>query len=182
MPLQHASNAVLQNMKRQITREDTVELISNIRNILPEIAIRTTMLVGFPGETEKDIDELKKFIEQQRFERLGVFTYSHEEGTSGYDLNDDIPEEVKQQRAAEVMEVQQEISDELNQAKIGQTFKVLFDRKEGDQFIGRTEYDSPEVDNEVIVDAKENYVRIGGFANVTITEASDFDLYGRLCK
>jgi len=180
MPLQHASNAVLQNMKRQITREDTVELISNIRNILPEIAIRTTMLVGFPGETEKDIDELKKFIEQQRFERLGVFTYSHEEGTSGYDLQDDILEEVKQQRAAEVMEVQQEISDELNQAKIGQTFKVLFDRKEGDQFIGRTEYDSPEVDNEVIVDAKENYVRIGDFANATITNASDFDLYGKL--
>ncbi len=180
MPLQHASNAVLHNMKRQITREDTIELISNIRNILPEIAIRTTMLVGFPGETEKDVDELKTFIEQQRFERLGVFTYSHEEGTSGYDLVDDVPEEVKQQRAAEVMEVQQEISDELNQAKIGKTFKVLFNRKEGDQFIGRTEYDSPEVDNEVIVDAATNYVRIGDFAKVTITDASDFDLYGEL--
>jgi len=180
MPLQHASNAVLKNMKRQITREETVDLIANIRNILPEIAIRTTMLVGFPGETEKDIEELKEFIEEQRFERLGVFTYSHEEGTSGYDLTDDIPEEVKQQRAAEVMEVQQNISDELNQAKIGQTFKVLFDRKEGEQFIGRTEFDSPEVDNEVIVDAAKNYVRIGDFAQVTITDATDFDLYGEL--
>jgi len=180
MPLQHASDAVLQSMKRQITRSETEVLIKNIRNILPEIAIRTTMLVGFPGETEKDIEELKEFIEQQRFERLGVFTYSHEEGTSGYNLIDDVPEELKQQRAAEIMEVQQEISDELNQAKVGQTFKVLFDRKEGDQFIGRTEYDSPEVDNEVIVDAKENYLRIGDFANVKITGASDFDLYGKL--
>jgi len=180
MPLQHASNAVLQNMKRQITREDTEKLIADIRNILPEIAIRTTMLVGFPGETEKDIEELKDFIEQQRFERLGVFTYSHEEGTSGHQLNDDLPEEEKQQRASEVMAVQQTISDELNQAKIGKTFKVLIDRKEGDNYIGRTEFDSPEVDNEVIIDARENYLRVGDFAQIKITDASDFDLYGYL--
>ena len=180
MPLQHASNAVLQNMKRQITREDTEKLIADIRNILPEIAIRTTMLVGFPGETKKDIEELKDFIEQQRFERLGVFTYSHEEGTSGHQLNDDLPEEEKQQRASEVMAVQQTISDELNQAKIGKTFKVLIDRKEGDNYIGRTEFDSPEVDNEVIIDARENYLRVGDFAQIKITDASDFDLYGYL--
>jgi len=180
MPLQHASDAVLQNMKRQITRSETETLIKNIRNILPEIAIRTTMLVGFPGETEKDIEELKDFITKQRFERLGVFTYSHEEGTSGYDLNDSISEEEKQQRAAEVMAIQQEISDELNQAKIGKTFKVLIDRKESDNYIGRTEFDSPEVDNEVIIDATANYLRVGDFANIKITDASDFDLYGHL--
>jgi len=180
MPLQHASDSVLQNMKRQITRAETEELIVNIRNILPEIAIRTTMLVGFPGETEKDIEELKQFITQQRFERLGVFTYSHEEGTSGYQLIDDVSEELKQQRASEIMTVQQTISDELNQAKIGKTFKVLIDRKEGENYIGRTEYDSPEVDNEVIIDATENYLRVGDFANIKITNASDFDLYGHL--
>jgi len=180
MPLQHASDAVLQNMKRQITRAETEELIKSIRNILPGIAIRTTMLVGFPGENEKDIEELKDFITKQRFERLGVFTYSHEEGTSGYDLNDSILEEEKQQRAAEIMDIQQEISDELNQAKIGKIFKVLIDRKEGEHYIGRTEFDSPEVDNEVIIDGTKNYLRVGDFAQIKITGASDFDLYGNL--
>jgi len=180
MPLQHASDNVLKNMKRQITRADTESLIANIRNILPGIAIRTTMLVGFPGETEKDIEVLKEFITEQRFERLGVFTYSHEEGTSGYQLNDNISEEEKQQRASEIMAIQQDISDELNQAKIGKDFKVIIDRKEGDNYIGRTEFDSPEVDNEVIINATEQYLRVGDFAKIKITDASDFDLYGHL--
>jgi len=180
MPLQHASDNVLKNMKRQITRADTESLIANVRNILPGIAIRTTMLVGFPGETEKDIEVLKEFITEQRFERLGVFTYSHEEGTSGYQLKDDISEEEKQQRASEIMAIQQDISDELNQAKIGKDFKVIIDRKEGDNYIGRTEFDSPEVDNEVIINATEQYLRVGDFAKIKITDASDFDLYGHL--
>jgi len=180
MPLQHASDNVLKNMKRQITRADTESLIANVRNILPDIAIRTTMLVGFPGETEKDIEVLKEFITEQRFERLGVFTYSHEEGTSGYQLKDDISEEEKQQRASEIMAIQQDISDELNQAKIGKDFKVIIDRKEGDNYIGRTEFDSPEVDNEVIINATEQYLRVGDFAKIKITDASDFDLYGHL--
>lgn len=180
MPLQHASNNMLKAMRRNITREETEKLITDIRNILPEIAIRTTMLVGFPGETQDDIDEMKTFIQKMRFDRLGVFTYSHEEGTHGYKLEDNLPDEEKERRAQELMEVQQEISYELNESKVGKTFKVLFDRKEGGHFIGRTEYDSPEVDNEVLVDAKNQYVRVGDFANVLITEATDFDLYGKI--
>lgn len=182
IPLQHASDAVLQNMRRQITNKETVELINEIRTILPEIAIRTTMLVGFPGETDEDVERLAEFIKEQRFERLGVFTYSHEEGTSGYELEDDVEEEVKNARASYIMEVQQQISEELNAAKIGKTFKVLFDRKEGDYFVGRTESDSPEVDNEVLLDAKNNYVRVGDFATVKIIDASDFDLYAELVE
>lgn len=182
IPLQHASDPVLKSMRRQITRKDTEELISNIRTILPEIAIRTTMLVGFPGETENDIEELADFIKAQRFERLGVFTYSHEEGTSGYELEDDVPEELKNERAAYIMEIQQDISSEINHAKIGKQFKVLIDRKEGEHFVGRTAYDSPEVDNEVLIDATKHFVRIGDFVNVEIYDAGDFDLYANPIK
>lgn len=179
-PLQHASNSMLKAMNRKITREKTTQLIKDIRAILPNICLRTTMLVGFPGETQDDIDELIDFVEEMQFDRLGIFTYSHEDGTPAYGLEDIIPDEEKERRAQEVMAVQQEISFQKNQEKIGQTLKVIFDKKEGDYFIGRTAYDSPEVDNEVLVSAKENYVRIGDFAMVKINEATDFDLYGEL--
>ncbi len=178
IPLQHASDNMLMAMRRQITRQETEELIRKIRAINPDITLRTTMLVGFPGETQEDIEELKAFIKKMRFSRLGVFPYSHEEGTSGFDLEDDVPQEEKQRRAAEIMAVQQEISFGLNQEKIGQTLKVLIDKKEGGYFIGRTEADSPEVDNEVLIDARDNYARIGDFCKVKITDATDFDLYG----
>ena len=180
IPLQHASNNMLKAMRRQITREETEELITKIRSINPDITIRTTMLVGFPGETQDDIEELKNFIRKMKFSRLGVFTYSHEEGTSGYELEDNIPQEEKQQRAAEVMEEQQNISYELNQKKVGQTLKVLIDKKEGGYFVGRTEADSPEVDNEVLIPAENQYLRLGDFCTVTITDATDFDLYGEV--
>ena len=180
IPLQHAANNVLKAMRRKVTNQDTRSTINEIRSILPEIAIRTTMLVGFPGETREDFEELKDFVEEMRFERLGVFTYSHEEGTHGYKLEDDVPEEEKAQRANELMEIQQEISYELNEAKIGKTFKVIFDKKEGESFVGRTEYDSPDVDNEVLVDATKQYVPIGEFVHVKITDATDFDLFGEL--
>ncbi|MBC8047829.1 MAG: 30S ribosomal protein S12 methylthiotransferase RimO [Fimbriimonadaceae bacterium] len=178
MPLQHASDNILFAMKRQITRKETYTLIEAIRNRIPDITLRTTMLVGFPGETEKDIDELIEFIGDIKFDRLGVFTYSHEEGTSGYALKDDISEDIKQERAARVMEAQESISFEINKNKIGKTYKVLFDRKEGNYFIGRTEADSPEVDNEVLVDASQYFVRVGDFAEIKITSAAEFDLYG----
>lgn len=178
MPLQHAADAVLNAMKRQITKNETLELIREIRKRIPDITLRTTMLVGFPGEKEKDIDELIEFIRMVRFDRLGVFTYSHEEGTSGYLLNDDIPEEIKQERAARVMEAQQSISAEINQAKVGKIFKTIIDRKEGKYFIGRTEADSPEVDNEVLIDAEAHYLRVGDFADIIINHAEEFDLYG----
>ena len=178
MPLQHASNNMLKAMNRQITREETTALIQDIRKSIPEIGLRTTMLVGFPGETEEDIEELIAFVEEMRFERLGVFTYSHEEGTSGYLLEDTLSAEEKAQRASRVMEVQQQISFDKNQEKIGKIFKVLIDAKEGGNFIGRTEFDSPEVDNEVLIDASKHYLRIGDFANVKITRAEDFDLFG----
>ena len=180
MPLQHASDNILTAMRRNITNAETRELIHKIREKVPNIALRTTMLVGFPGETEQDVENLKGFIEDVRFDRLGVFTYSHEDSTRAHIHADDVPEEVKQERAAELMSVQEEISNELNQKKVGQTFKVLFDRKEGGYFIGRTEYDSPEVDNEVLVSAKDAYVRVGDFAKVKITSAEEFDLYGEL--
>lgn len=178
MPLQHASNNMLKAMNRQITREETTALIQDIRKSIPEIGLRTTMLVGFPGETEEDIDELIAFVEEMRFDRLGVFTYSHEEGTSGYLLEDTLSAEDKAQRASRVMEVQQQISFDKNQEKIGKIFKVLIDAKEGGNFIGRTEFDSPEVDNEVLIDASKHYLRIGDFANVKITRAEEFDLFG----
>jgi ribosomal protein S12 methylthiotransferase len=180
MPLQHASDKILKLMKRQITKKETEELLNSIRNKIPDVAIRTTMLVGFPGETEKDFQELADFVDEQKFERLGVFQYSHEENTSGYDLKDDVSEEEKAERAARLMTLQENISFQLNSKKIGKTFKVLFDRKEGGYFIGRTEFDSPEVDNEVLVDAKKHYVRIGDFANVKILSATEFDLYGEV--
>lgn len=182
MPLQHASDNMLQAMRRNITQADTRKLIEEIRKRVPDIAIRTTMLVGYPGETEHDFDQLKEFIQEMKFERLGVFTYSHEENTRAHKDEDNVPQEIKDERAAELMSLQEEISQSLNQQKEGKTFKVLFDRKEGGHFIGRTEYDSPEVDNEVLVDAKESYIRIGDFANVKITSAEAFDLYGEVVK
>lgn len=180
MPVQHATDNVLKAMRRGITRRRTEELINTIRKKVPGITLRTTLLVGHPGETEQDFEELCNFVQLTRFDRLGVFTYSHEENTAAHILADDIPQEVKEERAAIVMEIQQQISNEVNQAKVGKTYKTLFDRKEGNHFIGRTEQDSPEVDNEVLVDATNSYVRIGDFANVKITKAEDFDLYGEV--
>ncbi len=180
VPLQHISNNVLSAMKRQITKEETLALVNTIRAKVPGIALRTTLLVGFPGETKKDFDELMQFVEETRFDRLGVFTYSHEEGTSAYHLKNDVSENTKKGRSSELMALQESISFELNQMKIGETFRTLFDRKEGNHFIGRTESDSPEVDNEVLIPANNNYVRIGDFANVKITSAEGFDLYGEL--
>jgi len=180
IPLQHASDPVLDLMRRQITRAETEELLAKIRKKVPGIALRTTFLVGHPGETEDDFEQLLDFVRTQQFERVGVFQYSHEENTRGYELADDVPAEVKEERANRLMEVQQEISFAKNQAKIGQVYKTLFDRKEGKYYIGRTEADSPEVDNEVLVPAKGNYVRLGDFAEVRITGAEEFDLYGEI--
>ena len=182
MPLQHAADGVLDRMRRQITRAETEELIRTIRQKVPGLGLRTTMLVGFPGETDREFEELCDFVREMRFDRLGVFQYSHEEDTRAFDLPDDIPAEVKADRAARLMEIQQDISWELNQEKIGKTFKTLFDRKEGGYFVGRTEFDSPEVDNEVLVPAEDNYARIGDFAMVRITNAEEFDLYGEIIK
>ncbi|HRG21614.1 MAG TPA: 30S ribosomal protein S12 methylthiotransferase RimO [Saprospiraceae bacterium] len=178
IPLQHASDGVLQRMKRQTTREEQRQLIFEARKRVPNIAIRTTFLVGFPGETEEEFEELCDFVKEMQFERLGVFQYSHEEDTSAYLVEDDVPAEVKEERASTLMAIQQDISNDKNHNKVGQTFKVLFDRKEGEFFIGRTEYDSPEVDNEVLVDAKKHFVRLGDFSTIQITEADDYDLYG----
>ena len=178
MPLQHISDPVLERMRRQISKQEIYDLVELIRKKVPGIALRTTLLTGFPGETEKDADELVRFIEEVRFERAGVFTYSHEEGTSGFDLTDDVPEEVKQQRASRIMEAQEIVSFDINQQKIGRQYKVLIDRKEGQYFIGRTEFDSPEVDNEVLIDASKHYLRIGDFAMIHIKSAEAFDLYG----
>jgi ribosomal protein S12 methylthiotransferase len=181
MPLQHGSTNMLKAMRRGITREKTEELVNDIRAKVPGIAIRTTLIAGYPGETEEDFQEMYDFVEKMRFERLGIFTYSHEENTHAFNFEDDVPEKVKKQRADKIMELQSDISYSLNQEKVGKTFKVLFDRAEGDFFIGRTEFDSPEVDNEVLVKKDENtYVRIGDFANVEITSADHYDLYGVL--
>ncbi len=184
MPLQHASTRMLKDvMRRGITRQKTEDLIKTIRQTVPDIALRTTLIVGHPTETEEDFEEMCEFVETQRFERLGVFTYSHEENTHSFTYQDDVPAEIKQERADTIMEIQQHISDELNQQKVGKTLKVLFDRKEGNYFIGRTEFDSPEVDNEVLVKAdKDTYIRLGDFTNVTITEAMEFDLYGKIAE
>ncbi|HEY1044831.1 MAG TPA: 30S ribosomal protein S12 methylthiotransferase RimO [Bacteroidia bacterium] len=182
IPVQHISDNVLKSMRRGITRRKTYELLNTIRETIPGITLRTTLLVGHPGETEQDFEELKQFIRDFEFDRLGVFTYSHEENTHAHTLIDDVPAEVKQKRAEELMAIQEEISMEKNHAKIGKTLKVLFDRKEGNYFVGRTEADSPEVDNEVLVDANENFVRIGDFANIVITSAESFDLIGKLQK
>ena len=179
MPLQHVADNMLKSMRRGITMEKSTKLVEAIREKIPGIAMRTTFLVGYPGETESDFQELVKWVKKMRFDRLGVFTYSHEENTHAHKLVDDVPEDLKKERAAQLMEVQREISNELNEKKIGKTLKVLIDRKEGGYFIGRTEHDSPEVDNEVLVKAdKDTYLRIGDFANIKITSAEDYDLYG----
>ena len=178
IPLQHASTNMLQLMRRGTSRNKTEKLLETIRSKVPGIAIRTTMLVGHPGETDKEFQELMEFVDEWKFDRLGVFTYSHEEGTSAYQLNDNVPQEVKEERANELMELQEQISLKLNEEKIGNTYKTLIDRKESGYFIGRTEYDSPEVDNEVLIDAKAHYLKIGDFANIKITEAREFDLHG----
>jgi ribosomal protein S12 methylthiotransferase len=179
MPLQHASDNMLKAMRRQITRAEMTDLIHAIRERVPGICLRTTLITGFPGETEADVEELKGFLQEHRFDRVGIFTYSHEEGTSAHDLADNIPADVKQQRAQEIMEVQQEISYERNQEKIGQVFKTLIDKKEAGRYLGRTEFDSVEVDNEVIVHSEEKLV-IGDFVNVRITKAYDYDLEGEV--
>ena len=177
MPLQHISDNMLKTMRRGITRKRTEELVDMVRQKVPGIAFRTTLIAGHPGETEDDFEQLADFVKQSRFERLGIFTYSHEEGTHSHTLADDVPQEVKEERAATIMEIQQDISAQVNKSRVGQTLKVLIDRKEGNHFIGRTEFDSPEVDNEVLIPA-ENYVRIGDFVQVKITSAEEFDLYG----
>ncbi|MFP4090311.1 MAG: 30S ribosomal protein S12 methylthiotransferase RimO [Cyclobacteriaceae bacterium] len=180
MPLQHGSTRMLKLMRRGITREKTEALVNQIRDKVPDITLRTTLIAGHAGETEEDHADMVDFVEKMRFDRLGIFTYSHEEGTHAYGMEDNVPAEVKQERANEVMELQEQISREKNEAKIGSVQKVLIDRKEGGSFIGRTEGDSPEVDNEVIISAKENYLRIGDFANIRITDATEFDLFGEL--
>ena len=177
MPLQHASNRMLKAMKRQITREDMTELIRTIRDEVPGICIRTTLIAGFPGETQDDVEEVKEFLQEHRFDRVGIFSYSHEENTSAYDLIDDVPEEEKELRAQEIMEVQQEISLEKNQEKIGNTYKVIVDKKESGRYLGRTEFDSVEVDNEVVINSSKK-IPVGSFVNVKITKAYDYDLEG----
>ncbi len=180
MPLQHISNPMLKSMRRGTTSEKTRELVKTIREKVPGIALRTTLIAGYPGETKEDFNEMLEWVKETRFDRLGIFAYSHEENTHAYLLKDDVSAKTKEKRVEAIMEAQQKISNELNQQKIGKTYKVLFDRKEGNYFIGRTEFDSPEVDNEVLVDAKKFYVRVGDFANVKITSAEDFDLYGEI--
>lgn len=180
IPLQHGSTNMLKAMRRGITREKTEALIAEMREKVPGIAIRTTLIAGYPGETEEDFQEMYDWVERSRFDRLGIFTYSHEENTHAYNFEDDVSEEIKRERADKIMELQAGISYELNQEKIGKTFKVLFDRVEGDYFIGRTEFDSPEVDNEVLVKKENEYVRIGDFATVKITSADHYDLYGEV--
>jgi ribosomal protein S12 methylthiotransferase len=180
MPLQHAQNDVLARMRRQITVEETRELLEKARSLVPGITLRSTFLVGFPGETETEFEALCDFIVEASLDRVGVFTYSHEESTRAHDLVDDVPEEVKMDRANRIMEIQSAISYEKNKAKIGKSFKVLFDKIENGHFVGRTEGDSPEVDNEVLIPVKGNYVRLGDFAEVTITDASEYDLMGIL--
>lgn len=182
MPLQHATTRMLKMMKRGITREKTDKLLADIREKNPGIAIRTTLIVGFPGETEEDFQELCDWVREMKFERLGVFTYSHEENTSAYALEDDVPADIKQERANTIMEIQQEISYDLNQEKVGKSFKCLFDRVEGDYFVGRTEFDSPEVDNEVLLPTEGNYVRLGDFAEVKVISAEDYDLHVELVE
>ncbi|MDO6473411.1 30S ribosomal protein S12 methylthiotransferase RimO [Maribacter sp. 1_MG-2023] len=178
IPLQHISDRILKSMRRGTTEAKTTKLLKEFRAAVPEMTIRTTLIVGYPGETEEDFEILKNWVVAMRFERLGCFTYSHEENTHAFSLEDDVPEEVKQERANIIMEIQSQISWELNQKKVGETFRCIIDRKEGNYFIGRTEFDSPDVDNEVLIDAAKHYVKQGEFVNIKITEAADFDLYG----
>ena len=182
MPLQHITDTMLQSMRRGTTKQKTLDLVNSIRDRVPGIAMRTTLICGYPGETEHDFQEMKDWVAETKFDRLGCFTYSHEEKTHAHLLDDDVPEEVKQQRVEAIMDIQQGISFNINQEKIGKTFKVLVDRKDGDYFIGRTEFDSPEVDNEVLIDAKIDYANIGSFVHVKIDRAEDFDLYGQIVK
>ena len=177
IPLQHITDSVLKSMRRGTTKQKTTQLLKDFRAAVPGITMRTSLIVGYPGETEADFEELKKWVKDMRFERLGCFTYSHEENTHAFDLEDDIPEEEKQRRSSEIMEVQSQISWELNQEKVGNTYRCIIDRKEGNYFVGRTEMDSPDVDNEVLVDASKYYLKQGEFVTLKITEAADFDLY-----
>ncbi len=178
IPLQHISDTVLKSMRRGTTKAKTTKLLEDFRAAVPQMAIRTTLIVGYPGETQEDFNTLKEWVAEMQFERLGCFTYSHEENTHAYSLVDDVPEAIKQERANEIMELQSQISWELNQQKIGNTYKCIIDRKEGNYFVGRTEYDSPDVDNEVLIDARKHYLKQGEFVDITITDAADFDLYG----
>ncbi len=178
IPLQHIADPILKSMRRGTTYAKTNKLLDEFRATVPEMAIRTTLIVGYPGETEEHFQTLKEWVKEQRFERMGCFTYSHEENTHAYNLEDDVPEEVKMQRANEIMDIQSQISWELNQQKIGKEFRVIIDRKEGSYYVGRTEFDSPDVDNEVLINAEDGYLRTGEFFNVKITDAEDFDLYG----
>ncbi len=178
IPLQHINTELLRSMKRGTTSAKTRKLLDQFREKVPNMAVRTTLIVGYPGETEEQFEELKQFVKNSKFERMGCFAYSHEENTSAFDLIDDVPEEVKQKRVADLMEIQAQVSFELNQEKVGKTYQCIFDRKEGDHFIGRTEFDSPDVDNDVLVDATKHYIQVGQFIDIKITEATDFDLYG----
>ena len=180
IPLQHISDKILKSMKRGASMDKINNLLQNFKNKVPGIAIRTTLIVGYPGETNEDFDLLKKWVKKSKFDRLGCFTYSHEENTGAYNLIDDVPEEIKHERLNEIMEIQSQISWELNQNKIGQTFRVLVDRKRGSYYVGRTQYDSPDVDNEVLIEAKSNFLRVGQFVNAKIIDASDFDLYAEV--
>lgn len=178
IPLQHINTEILTSMKRGTTHEKTTRLLDKFREKVPDMAIRTTLIVGYPGETEEIFQELKEFVRTQRFDRLGCFTYSHEENTTAYQLVDDVPQEVKKKRVEEIMELQSQISWEKNQERVGNTYKCIFDRKEGNYFVGRTEFDSPDVDNTVLVDATTHYIPLGEFTNIKITSAEEFDLYG----
>jgi ribosomal protein S12 methylthiotransferase len=178
IPLQHISDNILKSMRRGTTKEKTTKLLKDFRAAVPGMTIRTTLIVGYPGETQEDFEIMRDWVQEMKFERLGCFTYSHEENTHAYLLDDNVPEEVKQARAAEIMDIQSQISWDLNQEKVGQTFKCIIDRKEGQYFIGRTEFDSPDVDNEVLIDASKFYVKTGDFINVKIIDATEFDLYG----
>ena len=180
IPLQHISDKILKSMKRGASTDKINNLLQNFKNKVPGIAIRTTLIVGYPGETNEDFDLLKKWVKKSKFDRLGCFTYSHEENTGAFNLIDDVPEEIKHKRLNEIMEIQSRISWELNQNKIGKTFKVLIDRKRGRYYVGRTQYDSPDVDNEVLIEAKSNFLRVGQFVNAKIIDASDFDLYAKV--
>ena len=180
IPLQHISDKILKSMKRGASMDKINKLLQNFKNKVPGIAIRTTLIVGYPGETSEDFDLLKKWVKKSKFDRLGCFTYSHEENTGAFNLIDDVPEEIKHKRLNEIMEIQSQISWELNQNKIGKTFKVLIDRKRGRYYVGRTQYDSPDVDNEVLIEAKSNFLRVGQFVNAKIIDASDFDLYAEV--
>ena len=182
IPLQHIADPILKSMRRGTTKAKTTKLLKDFRAAVPNMAIRTTLIVGYPGETQEDFETLRDWVQEMRFERLGCFTYSHEENTHAYNLEDDVPQDVKMERANAIMEIQSHISWELNQQKIGKEFSVIIDRKEGGYYVGRTEFDSPDVDNEVLINAEEGYLRTGEFFTVTITGAEDFDLYAEVVK